>query len=219
MSEGKIKDFPKYIHVHHCKELETHELSDTVIGTVVNSHPFRNILLKVEPKIQSLLDNENTPAEQKEGLKDTLIWVQQLARQIKAYDAEERAAKMLRVLGFDEIGQKKLCSALSGGLRMRVALCMAFFIDADLLLLDEPTNHLDFPSVLWLENRLRGYRSAFLMVSHDRELLNNVCTSVLLLEDKQIKYYNMGSDNRRHHITIQHSHVVPLIAPHCTISC
>ena len=198
MSEGKIKEFPKYIHVHHCKELETHELSDTVIGTVVNSHPFRNILLKVEPKIQAVLDNENTPAEHKEGLKDTLIWVQQLARQIKAYDAEERAAKMLRVLGFDEVGQKKLCSALSGGLRMRVALCMAFFIDADLLLLDEPTNHLDFPSVLWLENRLRGYRSAFLMVSHDRELLNNVTTSVLLLEDKQIKYYNMGSAASAH---------------------
>jgi len=113
-------------------------------------------------------------------------------RQIRGYDAEERAQKMLRVLGFDEIGQKRLVSALSGGLRMRVALCMAFFIEADLLLLDEPTNHLDFPSVLWLENRLRGYRSAFLMVSHDRELLNNVCTNVLLLEDKQIKYYQMG---------------------------
>jgi ATPase subunit of ABC transporter with duplicated ATPase domains len=60
------------------------------------------------------------------------------------------------------------------------------------LLLDEPTNHLDFPSVLWLENRLRGYKSSFLLVSHDRELLNNVCTDVLLLEDLQIKYYKMG---------------------------
>jgi ABC-type nitrate/sulfonate/bicarbonate transport system ATPase subunit len=49
-------------------------------------------------------------------------------------------------------------SELSGGLRMRVALCMAFIIEPDLLLLDEPTNHLDFPSVLWLENRLRGYK-------------------------------------------------------------
>jgi ATPase subunit of ABC transporter with duplicated ATPase domains len=192
MSEGKIKDFPKYIHVHHCKELETHELSDTVLGTVVNSHPFRNILIRCEPKISELLANESTPEAQREGLKDTLMWVQQLSRSVRVYDAVERAQKMLRVLGFDEVGQKKLCSALSGGLRMRVALCMAFFIEADLLLLDEPTNHLDFPSVLWLENRLRGYKSAFLMVSHDRELLNNVCTSVLLLEDKQIKYYTMG---------------------------
>lgn len=174
MSEGKIKDFPKYIHVHHCKELETHELSDTVIGTVVNSHPFRNVLVKAEAKVQSLLDTIDPSSSDRDGLKDSLIWIQQLMRQIKGYDANERAAKMLRVLGFDEIGQQKLCSALSGGLRMRVALCMAFFIEADLLLLDEPTNHLDFPSVLWLENRLRGYKSSFLMVSHDRELLNNV---------------------------------------------
>jgi len=191
MSQGKIKDFPKYIHVHHCKELENHELSESVLDTVVNSHPFRNILLKVEPKIASLIETEEA-SDKKDALKDTLLWVQQLMRQIRGYDATERAQKMLRVLGFDEIGQQKLCSALSGGLRMRVALCMAFFIEADLLLLDEPTNHLDFPSVLWLENRLRGYRSAFLMVSHDRELLNNVCTAVLLLEDKQIKYYQMG---------------------------
>jgi len=192
MSQGKIKNFPKYINVHHCRELETHELSESVLDTVVNSHPFRNILLKCEPKIEELLAAEPEGSEKIAPLKDTLLWVQQLMRSIKGYDAVERVGKMLRVLGFDEVGQKRLVSALSGGLRMRVALCMAFFIDADLLLLDEPTNHLDFPSVLWLENRLRGYRSSFLMVSHDRELLNNVCTAVLLLEDKQIKYYNMG---------------------------
>jgi len=192
MSQGKIKDFPKYIHVHHCKELEQHELGDTVLDTVLKSHPFRNILLLCEPKINELIEKAGPDAPELPALKDTLLWVQQLMRQIRGYDADERAGKMLRVLGFDESGQKRLVSALSGGLRMRVALCMAFFIEADLLLLDEPTNHLDFPSVLWLENRLRGYRSAFLMVSHDRELLNNVCTAVLLLEDKQIKYYNMG---------------------------
>jgi len=192
MSQGKIKDFPKYIHVHHCRELENHELGESVFDTVVNSHPFRNILMKCEPKIEELIKAEPEGSDKLPALKDSLLWVQQLMRQIKGYDAPERVGKMLRVLGFDEVGQARLCSALSGGLRMRVALAMAFFIDADLLLLDEPTNHLDFPSVLWLENRLRGYRSSFLMVSHDRELLNNVCTAVLLLEDKQIKYYNMG---------------------------
>jgi ATPase subunit of ABC transporter with duplicated ATPase domains len=192
MSQGKIKDFPKYIHVHHCRELENHELGESVFDTVVGSHPFRNILLKCEPKIEELIAAEPEGSDKLPALKDSLLWCQQLMRQIKGYDAPERVAKMLRVLGFDEVGQARLVSALSGGLRMRVALAMAFFIDADLLLLDEPTNHLDFPSVLWLENRLRGYRSSFLMVSHDRELLNNVCTAVLLLEDKQIKYYNMG---------------------------
>jgi len=193
INEGKIKDFPKHIHVHHCKELENHELADSVMDTVINSHPYRNILVKVEKKLRELLAAEPAPAaEVKEALRDNLDYVQMQMNSVRGYDAEERVSKMLRVLGFDETGMKKPCSALSGGLRMRVALCMAFFIEADLLLLDEPTNHLDFPSVLWLENRLRGYKGSFLMVSHDRELLNNVCTNVLLIEDQQIKYYQMG---------------------------
>jgi ATPase subunit of ABC transporter with duplicated ATPase domains len=192
MSEYKIKDFPRHIHVHHCKELEGDELKDTVVNTVVNSHPYRNILIRVEPKIKEQLEKPDLTADAKDALKTNLEWVQSQMRSISGYDAKDRAEKMLRVLGFDEYGQAKLVSALSGGLRMRVALCMAFFINAELLLLDEPTNHLDFPSVLWLENRLRGYRGAFLMVSHDRELLNNVCTSILLIEDKKINYYACG---------------------------
>jgi len=195
ISEGKIKDFPKHLHVHHCKELETHELHDTVLGTVVNSHPLRNVLLKVEKKLEELIAAGDSDEAKVNGWKENLHWIKFTAESIQAYTAEERASKMLRVLGFDEIGQAKPVTALSGGLRMRVALAMAFFIEADLLLLDEPTNHLDFPSVLWLENRLRAYRGSFVLVSHDRELLNNVCTQVLLIEDKQIKYYSMGFKN------------------------
>jgi len=189
---GQIKEFPKHLFVHHCRELEGHELNDTVINTVVNCFPFRNILLQVEAKLKDLLAAEPKPdAETKEKLDGNLFFVQSSLQGIKAYDARTRAEKMLRVLGFDEVGQNRLVSALSGGLRMRVALCMAFFMEADLLLLDEPTNHLDFPSVLWLENRLRGYKGSFLLVSHDRELLNNVCHSIVMIEDKQLKYYNM----------------------------
>jgi len=193
ISEGKIKDFPKHIQVHHCKELEPHELSDTTLGTVVNSHPLRKMLVLCEARIRAEMAATPAPeGEEKMNLKDNLEFVQREMNSIRGYDAEERAAKMLRVLGFDDIGQKKPVVALSGGLRMRVALCMAFFIEADLLLLDEPTNHLDFPSVLWLENRLRGYGKSFLVVSHDRELLNNVTTGTILIEDKQLKYYNCG---------------------------
>jgi len=193
MMTGGIKDFPKHIHVHHCKELETHELSDTVLGQVVNSYPYLNLLRRCEKTLTEKLNADPKPEEDVAAkLQENLDYIKFSIQTIKGYDAEDRAAKMLRVLGFDETGQKKLCSELSGGLRMRVALCMAFFIEADLLLLDEPTNHLDFPSVLWLENRLRGYKGSFLLVSHDRELLNNVCTSVMLLEDQQIKYYACG---------------------------
>jgi len=191
MNEGKIKDFPKHLHVHHCKELENHELSESVMDTVLHCYPHRNILMKCETRIRQVIaEAEASNAATLPALNENLEYIVQQCNSLRVYDAEERIKKMLRVLGFDEIGMARLCSALSGGLRMRVALCMAFFIEADLLLLDEPTNHLDFPSVLWLENRLRGYRGSFLLVSHDRVLLNNVCTSVMLMEDKQIKYYN-----------------------------
>jgi len=195
---GGIKEFPKHLHVHHCKELEPHEMGDTVLNTVLKSNPFRNMLLRMEAKIKELLAVPDLEKERERALKENLDFV---LLQLQSAGgpagsgpstAEDKAQKMLAVLGFDTVGQNKLVSALSGGLKMRVALCMAFFIEADMLLLDEPTNHLDFPSVLWLENRLRGYKGAFLMVTHDRELLKNVCLSVMLIEDQQLKYYQMG---------------------------
>jgi ATP-binding cassette subfamily F protein 3 len=192
MNEGKIKDFPKHMLIHHCKEFENHELSDTVLGTVVNAHPFRKVLFQCKAKLDAEIAANADNADKLALLKENLNYVDFQLKTIGGHNTEERAVKMLRVLGFDEFGQKKLVSELSGGLRMRVALCLAFIVEPDLLLLDEPTNHLDFPSVLWLENRLRGYKSSFLVVSHDRELLNNVCTAVLLIEELQIKYYNCG---------------------------
>lgn len=193
MVHKEIRDFPPHLHVHHCKELEADEMNDTVLNTVVNSNPYRNILMRIEGHLKKLIAEE-TEAPKKATLQDNLDFVVSQVNSIGGYNAEDKAIKMLSVLGFDSIGQQKLVSSLSGGLKMRVALCMAFFIEADLLLLDEPTNHLDFPSVLWLENRLRGYRGSFLLVSHDRELLKNVCTSVLLMEDRKIHYYNCPFD-------------------------
>jgi len=192
MNEGKIKGFPQHMLIHHCKEFENHELSDTVLGTIVNAHPFRKVLFQCRAKLEAEMAAAAEDKERLALLKENFNYIDFSLRTIGGFNTEERAVKMLRVLGFDEFGQKKLVSELSGGLRMRVALCVAFIIEPDLLLLDEPTNHLDFPSVLWLENRLRGYKSSFLVVSHDRELLNNVCTAVLLIEELQIKYYNCG---------------------------
>lgn len=189
--KGEIKGFPTHMSVHHCKELEEHELEDTVLNTVIKSNPYLNILLKIEAKIKSLLENTDQDKKVLEDLKTNLDFINTQINGIGGRMAEDKAKKMLRVLGFDEVGQAKLVKELSGGLKMRVALCMAFFIEADLLLMDEPTNHLDFPSVLWLENRLRSYKGSFLLVTHDRELLKNVCTGVLMIDELQIKYYNM----------------------------
>jgi ATPase subunit of ABC transporter with duplicated ATPase domains len=173
-------------------------MSETVLNTVLHSNAFRNLLLKFETKLKELLATPDLDKATENAYKENLDFVLMQLGSVGGpagsgpNTAEDKAVKMLQVLGFDEFGRAKPVSALSGGLKMRVALCMAFFIDADILLLDEPTNHLDFPSVLWLENRLRGYKGTFLIVTHDRELLKNVCLSVILIEDKQLKYYQMG---------------------------
>jgi len=191
LAKGGIKEFPKHLYVYHCKEIELSEKALSVVETVVRSHNFRNILLACQDKVKALIE-ESKVAKETSALKDNLEFIQLHLGRIYSDQAYDRASKMLRVLGFDDAGQKKSTNALSGGLRMRVALCAAFFVEADILLLDEPTNHLDFPSVLWLENRLRGYRASFILVSHDRDLLQNVCTSVITIEDKKLLYNNCG---------------------------
>lgn len=198
ISSGQIMDFPNHMSVHHMKELEHDEEKDrvSVLDTVLTSHEYRNALIYCEEQLTA----EIAKAEQGDNaallatLKGNLNYVEQQKALVHGDNALTVATSMLRVLGFDEIGEKAPLSSLSGGLRMRVALACSFFINPDLLLLDEPTNHLDLPSVLWLENKLRGYKGAFLLVTHDRTLLENVVTSVMLIQDLKLEDYNSTFD-------------------------
>ncbi|MGH6620821.1 MAG: ATP-binding cassette domain-containing protein, partial [Alphaproteobacteria bacterium] len=108
---------------------------------------------------------------------------------IDAHSAPARAAKILAGLGFDDAVQAGPIGALSGGWRMRVSLAAALFSAPDLLLLDEPTNHLDLEAVLWLEGFLASYPRTFLMVSHDRALLNRAVDGILHLEAGKLNLY------------------------------
>lgn len=191
IADHSIKGFPTHLKIHHCKELDHTENPGSVFDTVLQSHEYLMILRKCEKKVSELLTTETSEARIT-GLKEVKQLVDMQLTSVGSATAEDNITKMLRALGFDEFGWNRSLNDLSGGLRMRVALAMAFFSEADLLLLDEPTNHLDFPSVLWLENRLRAYRGSFLLVTHDRDLLNAVTTSCLLLEEQQIKYYACG---------------------------
>jgi ATP-binding cassette subfamily F protein 3 len=170
-----------------------------LLDTVVHAHAYIMSLRRAKVELENRIEGKegHTAAEGdiKEGLISNAKYVEVKLRETRSDEAEEDAAKSLRVLGFDEAAQKKSVNSLSGGLRMRVALCAAFFVGADVLLLDEPTNHLDFPSLLWLENRLRAYRGIFLMVCHDREILNNTCNAVCKITEVQsLKYYQMNYD-------------------------
>ncbi|HEX6375564.1 MAG TPA: ABC-F family ATP-binding cassette domain-containing protein [Allosphingosinicella sp.] len=113
---------------------------------------------------------------------------------IAAHAAPAKAARILVGLGFDEAMQRQPLDSFSGGWRMRVALAALLFSEPDLLLLDEPSNHLDLEATLWLENFLKNYRATMLVVSHERDLLNNVADHILHLEQGKLTLYPGGYD-------------------------
>ncbi len=114
---------------------------------------------------------------------------------IDAYTAEARAARILVGLGFDEEMQGRPLDSYSGGWKMRVALAALLFSEPDLLLLDEPSNHLDLEATLWLENFLKNYPAMMVVISHERDLLNNVVDTILHLEGGKTVMYTGGYDS------------------------
>ncbi|GAN02555.1 conserved hypothetical protein [Mucor ambiguus] len=120
--------------------------------------------------------------------------IAQVFERVELVDQEERsnrAHKLLKGLGFNEQQSGSLISTFSGGWRMRIALAKSLFIKPDILLLDEPTNHLDLPAILWLQEYIINDTNDMIVVvvSHDREFLNNVTDETIILKDKQLKYH------------------------------
>ena len=113
---------------------------------------------------------------------------------IDAYTAPARAAQILVGLGLDEEAQQRPLDSCSGGWRMRVALASLLFSRPDVLLLDEPSNHLDLEAVMWLEEFLKSYPATILLVSHERDFLNNVADHILHLSGGKLTLYPGGYD-------------------------
>jgi len=114
---------------------------------------------------------------------------------IDAYTAPARAARILIGLGFDEAMQGQPLDSFSGGWKMRVALAALLFSNPDLLLLDEPSNHLDLEATMWLESFLKSYPGQLVVISHERDLLNNVVDHILHLEGGKVTLYPGGYDD------------------------
>ena len=114
---------------------------------------------------------------------------------IDAYSAPSRAARILTGLGFDEEMQSQPLDSFSGGWKMRVALAALLYSAPDVLLLDEPSNHLDLEATLWLENFLKSYPATVVVISHERDLLNNVVDNILHLQGGKLTLYPGGYDS------------------------
>ncbi len=111
---------------------------------------------------------------------------------IGAHAAPARAARILAGLGFDDRAQGRPLAEFSGGWRMRVALAAVLFSAPDLLLLDEPTNFLDLEGTLWLADYLKTCPATILVISHDRDLLDDVVDHIVLLERGKLSLWSGG---------------------------
>ena len=109
--------------------------------------------------------------------------------EIDGYQANSRAARLLTGLSFSEEDMQRPMNDFSGGWRMRLNLASALMCRSDLLLLDEPTNHLDLDAVIWLEQWLKRYPGTLIMISHDRDFLDTVVSSIAHVEQQHIRLY------------------------------
>ncbi len=108
-----------------------------------------------------------------------------------------QAEVLLGSLGFDETAWALTAGTLSGGQHTRLLLARALIRQPDLLLLDEPSNHLDLPTLLWLEQFLQNWSGSFVLVSHDRSLLDNVTNSTWILRDNRLQFIRLPCTQAR----------------------
>ncbi len=150
--------------------------------------PFDTVLAADKERAALMIESET--CEDPDRLGD--VYERLIA--IDAYTAPARAAQILLGLGFDEGMQAQPLDSFSGGWKMRVALAALLFSQPDVLLLDEPSNHLDLEAVMWLEDFLKSYQATIVVVSHERDFLNNVVDHILHLQGGKITLYPGGYD-------------------------
>src|SRR5690349_19904177 len=161
------------------------------IGSVDQEHPATPVTL-LETVLAADHRREDLNAQLESAAPEELAEIYSALDAIDADRAPSRAAEILNGLGFSHDDLARPMAEFSGGWRMRVALAAALFAEPDVLLLDEPTNYLDLEGALWLEARLKKYPNTALIVSHDRELLNNSVDAILHLSQGKLELYSGG---------------------------
>lgn len=144
-------------------------------------------VLDGDAELRQIQQAIRTAEDNNDGIKVATLHTQ--LDNINGYTANSRASQLLAGLGFVSSDEKRAINEFSGGWQMRLNLAKALMCRSDLLLLDEPTNHLDLDTIIWLESWLSVYRGTLLLISHDRDFLNNICTHIAHLEQQRIQLY------------------------------
>uniref|UniRef100_A0AAV2L4C9 ATP-binding cassette sub-family F member 2 n=1 Tax=Knipowitschia caucasica TaxID=637954 RepID=A0AAV2L4C9_KNICA len=173
---------PEHIDIYHLSR-EMAPSEKTALHCVMEVDEER---IKLEKEAERLA-HEDSECEK-------LMELYERLEELDADQAEVRASRILHGLGFSPVMQNKKMKDFSGGWRMRVALARALFIKPFMLLLDEPTNHLDLDACVWLEEELKSFKRILVLISHSQDFLNGVCTNIIHLHQRKLKYYTGNYD-------------------------
>ncbi len=166
------------------QDLLSYQTEDAIITVAMEA--FKDAV-DTQRSIEKVLHQLET--EYSDKLVDKLTKLQETFEHLDGYSMQSKAEEILEGIGFSTSDLHRPLKEFSGGWRMRVMLAKLLLEKPSLLMLDEPTNHLDLPSIEWVENYLRNYEGAVIIVSHDRQFLDNVITKTVDVTQQQLISY------------------------------
>lgn len=186
------------------QDLLSKETDKTILEVCLEA--FEDVM-KLETEINEILVKLET--EYSDELVEQLTKKQELFEVGDGYVLHAKASEVLEGLGFQTDDLTKPLATFSGGWRMRVMLAKLLLQKPSLLLLDEPTNHLDLPTIEWIEKYLTNYEGAYIIVSHDKEFLNNTVNTIAELSHSNVLIFKGDYDkylvDREEQREIQHN--------------
>ena len=166
------------------QDLLSYQTDESILSVAMTA--FKDAL-KLQKRIDDILHQMET--NYSDDLVDKLTKAQEQFEMLEGYSIQSKAEEILEGIGFSTEDLKMPLKQFSGGWRMRVMLAKLLLEKPSLLMLDEPTNHLDLPSIQWIENYLKTYEGAYIIVSHDREFLDRTIEITVEVDQQQLNYY------------------------------
>ena len=166
------------------QDLLSYQTDDSILSVAMQAFERQN---KLQTQIDEVLHEMET--NYRDELVDKLGKLQEEFEALDGYTVQARAEEIMEGLGFSTDDLQKPLRQFSGGWRMRVMLAKLLLQKPSLLMLDEPTNHLDLPSIQWVEKYIQTYEGAVIVVSHDREFLDNVIDVTVEVANAKLNYY------------------------------
>lgn len=166
------------------QDLLSYQTEDSILTVAMGA--FKEVV-DIERQLESIIKKLET--EYSDELVSKLTKLQEKYEQLDGYTVQSKAEEILEGIGFVTADLHRSLKEFSGGWRMRVMLAKLLLEKPSLLMLDEPTNHLDLPSIEWVESYLRNYEGAVMVVSHDRQFLDNVTTKTIEVTQSQLFTY------------------------------